>query len=95
MTRGGPRKGAGRPKHCSDVVRDRVVRICLTDSELAVLEILGEQWDVPTATAAYGLLATCIADCRKATPLALPEKLIWAASCVIAKHQPELQENAS
>jgi hypothetical protein len=67
----------------------------MTDSEFTVIEILSEQWDVPVATAAYGLLADQIANCRKSEPLAMPEKLIYAASRIVAKYEPELQENAS
>ena len=83
--------GAGRPKKCPDTVRDRVVRISITDSEHEILEILAAQWDVPVATAAYGLFADQIAVCRRAKPLAMPEKMIFAASRIVAKYQTRAQ----
>jgi hypothetical protein len=89
--KGGPRKGSGRPRKCPDTVRDKVVRLSITDSELAVLEILAEQWDVPIATAAYGLFADQIASCRRSKPLALPQKLVYAASAILAKYEPEVR----
>lgn len=95
MSRGGPRLHSGRPKKCPDTVRDRIVRISITDSEHAILEILAEQWDVPVATAAYGLFADQIARCRRSKPLAMPEKLIYAASRIVAKYEPELGTEAS
>ena len=94
--RGGARKGAGNPgKKCRDLVRDRTVRICITDTEHEVLEILSEQWDIPLSTAAYGLLADQIATCQRSKPLALPEKLVYAASLIVAKHQPELKQRGA
>lgn len=95
MTRGGPRTGAGRPPKARDTVRNKLLRLSLTESELEVLAMLGEQWDVPTATAAYGLLADCIAKCRRQKALTMPDKMIYAASRIVAKYEPELQENAS
>jgi hypothetical protein len=92
--RGGPRKGAGHPRKCPDTVRDCIVRISMTDSELAALESLAEQWDVPVATAAYGLFADQIARCRNSKPLAMPEKLIYAASRIVAKYPAELKKEA-
>jgi hypothetical protein len=93
MTKGGPRAGSGRPPKLRDTVRNRILRVSLTETEFEVMELLAESWDVPTATAAYGLLADQIATCRKANALAMPERLIVAASQIVAKHQPELQEN--
>ena len=95
--RGGPRHGAGRPKNkkCPDTTRDRVVRVSVTESEYELLVILGEQWDLPVATAAYGLLADCIAKCRKSKPLAMPDKLILAASQIVAQHKPDQHSEAS
>jgi hypothetical protein len=92
--RGGPRHGAGRPKKCPDTVRDRIVRISVTDTEHEVLEILAEQWDVPVATAAYGLFADQIARCRNMKALAMPEKLVYAASRIVSKYPPELGKEA-
>jgi hypothetical protein len=66
----------------------------ITDAEHEVLEILAEQWGVAVATAAYGLFADQIAKCRRIKPLAMPDKLIYAASRIVAKYEPELQENA-
>lgn len=94
MTRGGPRANAGRPPKARDTVRNKMVRISVTHTELEVLEMLAVQWDVPIATAAYGLLADCIAKCRKDKALAMPERMIIAASRIVAKYQPEPQENA-
>jgi hypothetical protein len=74
-------------------VRNKIVRLSVTPSELEVLELLAVQWDVPTATAAYGLLADCIAKCRRQKALAMPEKIIYAASRIVAKYEPELQES--
>lgn len=91
---GGARKGSGRPKKCRDTVRDRMVRISITDSEFEVLEILAEQWDVPVATAGYGLLADAIGNCRKSKPLAIPDKLIYAASRIVARYKPAVQREA-
>ena len=93
--RGGPRMGAGRPNKCPDTVRNRVVRISITDSELAALQILAEQWDVPVATAAYGLFADQIAICRRAKPLAMPAKLVYAASQIVARHKPAAGSGAA
>jgi hypothetical protein len=87
--RGGPRTGAGRPRKLKDTVRNRMVRLSVTESEYEVLEMLGESWDVPTATASYGLLADAIAHIRKVRPPAIPENLLLAASEVLAKHQPK------
>jgi hypothetical protein len=70
------------------------MRISLTETEYEVLTMLGQQWDVPVATAAYGLLADCIAKCRRQKALAMPEKVIYAASRIVARYEPELQENA-
>jgi hypothetical protein len=71
------------------------VRISITDTEHSVLELLAEQWHVPVATAAYGLFADQIATCRRAKALAMPEKLVYAASLIVAKHEPELGREAS
>jgi hypothetical protein len=65
----------------------------LTQTEYEVLELLGRQWDVPTATAAYGLLADCIAKCRRTKALTMPDKMIYAASRIVASYKPEMQEN--
>ena len=92
--RGGPRRGAGRPCKSPDFVRDRVVRISITDAEHECLEILAEQWEVPVATAAYGLFADQIAKCRRIKPLAMPEKMIYAASRIVAKYEPQLETKA-
>jgi len=62
---------------------------------MEVLNLLAKQWDVPMGTAAYGLLADCIAKCRRTKALAMPHKLIYAASRIVAQYEPELQENAS
>jgi hypothetical protein len=77
------------------LLRDRVIRVSVTDAEYTVIALLAEQWDVPVATAAYGLLADQIANCRKEKALAMPEGLIYAASRIVAKYEPELQEKAS
>jgi hypothetical protein len=69
------------------------MRISLTETEFEVLTMLGQQWDVPTATAAYGLLADCIAKCRRGKALAMPERLIYAASRILAEYAPKLEEN--
>jgi hypothetical protein len=66
----------------------------MTDSELSVLETLAEQWDVPVATAAYGLFADQIARCRNSAPLSMPEKLVYAASRIVAQYPAELQKEA-
>ena len=93
MTSGGARRGAGRHPKARDTVRNKIVRLSVTPTEFEVLEMLGIQWDVPTGTAAYGLLADCIAKCRRQKALAMPEKIIYAASLIVAKYKPELQEN--
>jgi hypothetical protein len=93
MSSGGARQGSGRPPKARDTVRNKIVRLSVTPSELEVLELLGVQWDVPTATAAYGLLADCIAKCRRQKALAMPDKLIYAASRIVARYEPELQES--
>ena len=88
MTRGGPRAGAGRPLKGKDCVRDRSVRIHVTETEMEVLELLAEQWAVPVATAAYGLLADCIAHCRKKNrAMSVPDNLVYNASRIIAKYE--------
>lgn len=88
MTRGGPRAGSGRPPKLRDTVRDKIIRVSVTQTEYEVMELLSDQWDVPVATAAYGLLADQIASCRKAKDLAMPEKLFYAASQIVAKYKP-------
>jgi hypothetical protein len=78
----------------ADLVRDYQLRVCITATEREVLELLAEQWDVPTATAAYGLLADSIARCRRSRAvLTMPDKLIYAASRIVAKYQPEHPES--
>jgi hypothetical protein len=89
--KGGPRAGSGRPPKLKDTVRNKILRVSVTETEYEVMELLGKSWDVPTATAAYGLLADSIAACRKANALAMPERLIVAASQIVAKHKPEQQ----
>ena len=91
MTRGGPREGSGRPPKLKDTVRSQIIRVHVTPTEFDVLQLLADQWDVPVATASYGLLADQIAACRKAKALAMPEKLYYAASKIIAKHEPLIE----
>lgn len=90
--------GSGRPPKGRDTVRNRVVRMHVTPSEMEVLQMLAVQWDVPTATAAYGLLADCIAKCRRQTGrqkvLAMPDRIIYAASRIVARYEPELPEES-
>ena len=93
MSSGGARAGSGRPPKARDTVRNKMLRLSVTHSDLEVLKLLGEQWDVPVATAAYGLLADCIAKCRRQKALHMPDKIIYAASRIVAKYEPELQEN--
>ena len=93
MSSGGARTGSGRPPKARDTVRNKMLRLSVTHSELEVLQILGEQWDVPTATAAYGLLADCIAKCRRGKAPPMPERLVIAASRIVSRYEPELQEN--
>jgi pheromone shutdown protein TraB len=50
--------------------------------------LLAEQWDVPPATAAYGIFAEGLAKFRKVSPSS-PKNLVEAASRYIAKHKPE------
>ena len=90
MSNGGPKHGSGRPPKLRDTVRNRLVRISVTESEWEVIQMLAKSWDVPTATAGYGLLADSIAAIRKRSPTAIPRDLLLAASAVVAKHQPEL-----
>lgn len=87
MSRGGARAGAGRPLKSGDTARGKLVRIAITQTEHEVLELLSQQWGVPVATAAYGLLADSLAKCRKAKPLAIPRNMILAASQIIARHE--------
>jgi len=94
MPKGGVRSGAGRPPKARDTVRSKILRMNLTETEYEVMRLLATQWDVPIATAAYGLLADCIAKCRRQKALTMPDKLIYAASRIVAKYEPELQENA-
>jgi hypothetical protein len=70
-----------------------MIRISMTETEFEVMEMLGEQWGVPTSTAAYGLLADCIASCRRQKALAMPEKMIYAASQIVARYNPAAQES--
>jgi len=93
MSRGGPRAGAGRPPKANDTVRNKLVRISVTHTEFEILEMLAVQWDVPVATAGYGLLADCIAKCRKNKAIAMPERVVIAASRIVAQYEPE-PENA-
>ena len=95
MSSGGARIGSGRPLKHRDTVRNRMVRISMTETEYDVLAMLAEQWEVPTSTAAYGLLADCIASCRRQKALAMPEKMIYAASLLVARYNPAAQENAN
>ena len=91
MTRGGPRAGSGRPPKMRDTVRDRMIRVSVTQTEYEVMQLLADQWGVPIATASYGLLADQIATCRKSKDLEMPEKLVYGASKIIAKYKPKLK----
>jgi len=95
MSSGGPREGSGRPPKGRDTVRNRLMRISLTETEFDVLKMLGEQWEVPTSTAAYGLLADCIAKCRRTKALAMPDKMIYAASRIVARYGPQVSEKSN
>ncbi len=52
-----------------------------------VLELLGDQWRVPIATAAYGLLSDSLAKIRNVKPMT-PQAVVLAASKIVAQHQP-------
>lgn len=94
MSSGGARTGSGRPPKARDTVRNQIIRLSVTESEKEVLGMLAEQWEVPMATAAYGLLADVLAKCRRQKALNMPDKMIYAASRIVARYEPELQENA-
>lgn len=65
----------------------------ITHSEYEILELLSEQWDVPVATAAYGLLADSIAKCRgKNRSKNIPDDLVYAASRIMAKYSTRASE---
>jgi hypothetical protein len=71
------------------------MRISLTESEYEVLTMLGEQWGVPTATAAYGLLGDCIAKCRRQKGLAMPDNIVYAASLLVARYNKQMEQDNS
>jgi hypothetical protein len=74
-----------------DTVRDKIIRVSVTQTEYDVMQQLADQWDVPIATAAYGLLADQIARCRKSRALAMPEKLYYAASLIVTRYKPRVE----
>jgi len=55
--RGGPRRGAGRPKGPESELRCHRVAVLLTAGELATLERLAEAQQLPLGTVAYGFVA--------------------------------------
>lgn len=84
MSRGGPQKGSGRPT--SPVTRSHQVRIMMTEYEWDDVVLLAEQWDLPVATACYGIFCEALSKMRRKHPQS-PENLVLAASYYIAKHE--------
>ena len=54
---GGPRRGAGRTPAPADTVRKNRVAIMLTDAELAKLQKLADEKELPLGTVAYEFVA--------------------------------------
>jgi hypothetical protein len=59
--RGGPRPGSGRPKGPATEVRRNRVVIMLTDGELAKLNDLASDKDLPLSTTAYEIVGRALA----------------------------------
>jgi len=59
--RGGPRRGAGRPKGPEEEVRRNRVVVMLTDAEMAKLHQLAEAKALPLGTVAYQIVARGLA----------------------------------
>ena len=57
----------------------------MTQEEFDDLTLLAEMWDIPVATAAYGIFADEMSRFRNEKPHS-PENLVLAASRYIAKH---------
>jgi len=62
----------------------------ITEPEYDDLVLLAEQWDIPVATAAYGIFADTMSRMRRVKPQS-PANLVLAASAMIAKHEGSLQ----
>ena len=54
--RGGPRVGAGRPRAPSDEQRRNRIAFMVTDGELAKLEQLAKERELPLGTVAYEIV---------------------------------------
>ena len=89
--KGGPRNGSGRDR--SPASRTHQTRIMMTRAEFEDLELLSEQWDIPIATAAYGIFADSLARYRSVKPHS-PHSLVLAASRCIAQHIGDMQDTA-
>jgi hypothetical protein len=58
----------------------------MTEAEYDDMRMLAGQWDVPIATAAYGVFTDSLSRIRKCKPHS-PENLVIAASQMLAKHE--------
>ena len=84
---GGPRHGSGR--QTSAAARSQQIRIMMTEPEYDDVALLAEQWDVPIATAGYGLFTESLSRIRRVRPQS-PENLVVVASRMIAKHDASM-----
>jgi hypothetical protein len=84
MSKGGPRHGSGKP--ISEIARRRQVRVMMTDPEYDDVVLLAQQWDLPVATACYGIFTEALSKMRRVRPQS-PSNLVYAASQFIAKHE--------
>lgn len=84
MSSGGPRHGSGKPPSAAS--RDHQIRIMMTEAEHDDIQLLAQQWDVPLATAAYGVFTSELSRIRRCKPHS-PVNLVLAASAAIAKHE--------
>jgi hypothetical protein len=60
-------RGGGKFPLPRELVRSQSLRVQLRPGEHADLLTIAEGWSVPPATAAFAMVATFLADCRKNT----------------------------
>ena len=90
--KGGPRKGSGRPPR--HYPRDKTIAVKVTQTEWERLTLLAERWNVPLATAAYGLLADQLSRVCNRVGDQLPHDLVEGASLAIRDYARKLPHNA-
>ncbi len=89
MSRGGARRNSGRLPNASSRVKS--IKIYMTEPEFQNVSLLAEQWDVPAATAAYGIFGEGFSRIlRGQGRVHSPANLVLAASRIIAEHKGDM-----